>query len=420
MSTKIASKISFPIFIVCGKSPITSYGGGYSSFALNLAKILKRLGFEVYILAIGEKKLVEKTDCGTVIILSFSFFNLKFTALPGLPFYSYFFSKEIIRIINNNNISGCIVWGIGPWGLAGKFLKDELKDKVIFVNNYFTTIEHEWNKGLQAVRIYDYGILLKIKFFIIYHTIVKILSIFEKEIITSVDCIITNYKSTETILKSQFNINEKKIIRSSFYIEPYARNVKHIGDSDVNSLPPKYILFLSRHDPRKGVNFLLRAIKLLSLKKIEIPVVIAGAGEMLEANKKLAKKLKLKNVLFLGFVNDARPLIVKSTIFCLPTLEEGAGALIINEAMYLGATIVTTACDGIVEDVIHMKTGVLVPPGDEVALAEALEKTLNDDSLRKYLSQNAKTMYLKRFSLKKMTDDTKKIIEELVNNSLIA
>ncbi len=135
---------------------------------------------------------------------------------------------------------------------------------------------------------------------------------------------------------------------------------------------------------------------------------------MLLYNKKLAKKLKIeKYVKFLGFVNDPKPLMKKCSVFIFPSIEEGAGALTINEAMAMGLPVVSTACDGIVEDIEDGKSGILVPKEDAGAIAAAVERILESPDLSKKLRLNAKKHYKKRFNLKYMEQDIKRLLSKI-------
>ena len=110
------------------------------------------------------------------------------------------------------------------------------------------------------------------------------------------DYILVNYRSTEEILKKEFNINPKIFYRIRSCVQVYKRRVLKTKEGGEINLPKKYLLFFSRQDPRKGVNFLLHAMKILIEMGYRIPLLIAGGGDMLSYNIKLAKKLKLKNM----------------------------------------------------------------------------------------------------------------------------
>lgn len=379
-------------FLVSGKSPYDALGGGYSSYAQTLSGILKKIGGNVIIIAVGETDKNYRTQGVEVCLIKNLLPNSNTTALPLLPVYSYFFAKKIASLISIRNYKQVIVWGMGPWGFTGVLVRSLFKKKVLLLNNYFTTLKHEWKEALRAVRIEDYGIIIWLKYLAIYCTIVQLLSSLEQLTLEASDLILTNYTSTENIIKTEFKIPKAKFYRLPFTVSPRTRgrNINH----NKLKLPDEFILTVCRQDPRKGINFLLHAMVILRNRGYKLPLLIAGAGEMLEANKKLAKRLKLgKAVKFLGFVGDLNPIFKKADVFCLPSLEEGAGSIAVNEATMAGVPIVTTAVDGIIEDIIHNKTGILVPPADPEVLADAIEKLILNPKLAKKLGQEAKKTY---------------------------
>lgn len=405
----INQKNKLPVFIFCGKSPIGASGGGYSAYAYNLAKILQKIGHETMIVALGNENKIINTNVGNLMLVKSSFLNVNITALPGLPLFSFAFANEVNLFAKKKGYAKYIAWGIGPWGFAATLLKLLFNKNVIHINNYFTTTKHEWAGALNAVRTQDYGILLKIKYLIIFNTVVKYLTWLEGILLKRTDIIITNYKSTEEIIKKQFGLDSSRFKRTNFTVEIYARKSAKETKNNLK-LPKKYLLFFSRHDPRKGINFLLHSMKILEKKGYKVPLLIGGTGDMYEANKYLAKKLKLKYVKFLGFVDNTKPLLKNASAFVFPTIEEGAGALTINEAMSIGAPIVSSSCDGIIEDINNGKSGILVEPGNPQALALGIIKLLDSPVLAKKLGANAKISYKKRFNFNLMYKDIDKLL----------
>ncbi|MCX6706179.1 MAG: glycosyltransferase family 4 protein [Candidatus Woesebacteria bacterium] len=412
------NKGKLPVFIFSGKSPISASGGGYSTYAYNLARVLTKLGHKVYILALGEKDTKEKIKVGTLLIFrtKIPFLNVNVYALPGLPLYGIVLAKGVRKIVQEEGYNKFIVWGIGPWGFAATLVKLLFGEKVIHVNNYFTTVRHEWWGGVKALRIKDYGIRLKLKYLAIYLTVAQYLSVLERIVLKSADIIITNYRSTEEILKEEFAVKQNKFHRAHFYVQLYKRSVQKAVEGNEIKLPKKFLLFFSRQDPRKGVNYLLHAMKILIEMGYKIPLLIAGGGDMLPYNIKLTKKLKIeKYVKFLGFVNNPKLLMEKCSVFVFPSIEEGAGALTINEAMEMSLPVVSTACDGIIEDIEDGKSGLLVPKENSDAMAIAIERILNSSDLAKKLGKNAKKYYDRNFSYQKMEKDIKKLMSSLID-----
>jgi glycosyltransferase involved in cell wall biosynthesis len=81
----------------------------------------------------------------------------------------------------------------------------------------------------------------------------------------------------------------------------------------------------------------------------------------------------------------------------LPSLEEGSGSVSLLEAMMHGNCVVASGIDGIPEDIRDGIDGLLVPPADPVALADALQSVLSDAGLRRALGEAARRRFMERF-----------------------
>jgi len=89
-------------------------------------------------------------------------------------------------------------------------------------------------------------------------------------------------------------------------------------------------------------------------------------------------------VQLLGERGDVRELLADADVFVLSSRSEGLPISIL-EAMAAGLPVVASRVGGVVEIVVDAETGYLVPPGDEGALAAAIERLLADSSLRRRL-----------------------------------
>jgi teichuronic acid biosynthesis glycosyltransferase TuaC len=141
------------------------------------------------------------------------------------------------------------------------------------------------------------------------------------------------------------------------------------------------ILYVGAITQRKGLDYLLRGFAAL-LRESQEPVqlILVGEGEYERQATLLARELGIAgHVVFVGKrPNDEIPLWINaSDLLVLPSLGEGFGVVLI-EAMACGKPVVATACGG-PEDIVTPQTGILVPPADESALAQALLDVLRDE-----------------------------------------
>ncbi len=145
------------------------------------------------------------------------------------------------------------------------------------------------------------------------------------------------------------------------------------------------ITFVGVLTPRKGIDTLVEAMGLLAKEPGGAPLlVIAGIGELRDALTQRAAELGVTDrIRFVGKVphDEVAWWMAAGDVFCLPSLSEGLPT-VVCEAMACARAVVATAVDGTPEIVDDEHTGLLVPPRDANALAEALRRLLADTALR--------------------------------------
>lgn len=138
---------------------------------------------------------------------------------------------------------------------------------------------------------------------------------------------------------------------------------------------------VARLQPEKGVANFLKAAARVAPRVPETHFIVAGDGPLREELETLVRRLGLeRNVHFLGFRSDARSLTGLLDVLAVPSLTEGA-PLVVLEAMGAGVPVVASAVGGIPDQIRHGREGLLVPPGDPVALSDALLELLQDPNL---------------------------------------
>jgi glycosyltransferase involved in cell wall biosynthesis len=127
---------------------------------------------------------------------------------------------------------------------------------------------------------------------------------------------------------------------------------------------------VARLAPEKDVGTLLDAVALLGPRCPDFRLEIAGDGPCRAELEKRAQPLG-DRVRFLGVVHDVPALLSRARLFVLSSITEGI-SLTLLEAMARGLPIVATCVGGNPEVVSDGETGLLVPPRDPAALADAL------------------------------------------------
>ena len=178
------------------------------------------------------------------------------------------------------------------------------------------------------------------------------------------------------------------------------------------------LLFVGRLKKYKGVQHLLKAMKLLQQKNIEVKLTVIGQGDYSRSLKLLVGKLNLQDsVTFEGFVSQEEKLLwlQKAWVAVFPSAKEGWGLTVI-EANCCGTPVVASNSDGLRDSIIDGKTGILVKHQDPVALADALETILTSTEKRKTLAENA-IPWAKSFNWDQTGARMLKVMEKAVGNN---
>lgn len=159
------------------------------------------------------------------------------------------------------------------------------------------------------------------------------------------------------------------------------------GDREASRL-----LFVGQCAEYKGLEYLIRAMPLLSDPSVTLDVVgnTQGEPDYYARLVALVGEFSLQDrIVFHGHVSDRAVLgrfYEHADIFVLPSLVEGFG-IVLLEAMSYGLPIVGTMVGAIPELVMHGVNGFLVPPANPAALAEAISRLLDSVGLRKQCGQ---------------------------------
>ncbi|KEO84015.1 glycosyltransferase family 4 protein [Tumebacillus flagellatus] len=131
------------------------------------------------------------------------------------------------------------------------------------------------------------------------------------------------------------------------------------------------IACIARMVEEKGIDLLLEAFAILLSRGFDAELVLIGDGPLLSDYQKIAGKVGLARVRFLGEVPNAAQLLSGVDIAVCPSRQEGLGLAAI-EAMLAARPVVASDIGGLPEVIVHGETGLLVPPEDPVLLASSL------------------------------------------------
>jgi glycosyltransferase involved in cell wall biosynthesis len=167
------------------------------------------------------------------------------------------------------------------------------------------------------------------------------------------------------------------------------------------SRSPARIISVGRLREPKDFHTLVEAFADVDAQTFEATIV--GTGPDLESVRADLHRRALSNVAIAGERADVPELLADSDIFVLSSRAEGL-PLSVVEAMAAGLPVVASAVGGVPELVVHGETGMLVPPGDAHALAEAIRQLVADPDLRLRLGGAARRVALERFDMSAFRD----------------
>jgi glycosyltransferase involved in cell wall biosynthesis len=229
--------------------------------------------------------------------------------------------------------------------------------------------------------------------------------------------VLVNYESVARVLReshgTKLNIRRIPYAAPAAFSPEIATGTTPAEDSALHGDTP-LIVSVSRHDPPKGLDVLLRALAALRTQGIRFRARLVGPGHLLAAHRRLADQLELSDLVEIpGQVDDVFCHLRDADVFVLPSLREVSGSISVLEAMQAGKAIVASAVDGIAEDLEHERNALLVPPGDARALAQAISRLLGDWQLRAMLGSGARTEFEQRFSAQAMVRGIAELYAEL-------
>lgn len=177
-------------------------------------------------------------------------------------------------------------------------------------------------------------------------------------------------------------------------------NVKKLSEEIKEKNSGKIICFaLGRHTKYKGMEYLIRASKLLD---DNFSIYIAGKGELTDSLHKLAKDDR--KVQFLGLISDdeLKAYLLACDIFCFPSITKNeAFGVALAEAMYFNNPCVTFNIKGSGVNYVNLDgvTGIEVENKNVIKYSEAIKKLGNDEKLRQEMGYNAQKRVCSEFLL---------------------
>jgi glycosyltransferase involved in cell wall biosynthesis len=215
-------------------------------------------------------------------------------------------------------------------------------------------------------------------------------------------------------------LDQKKVCK----INPFIETEEYIRPG-INTFREKYginkndhvILCVARIDPRKGQEFLIKAMKSVLEKYPDSTCVFIGNGSLtkklagrknrLEELQYMAEELGINDkVKFLGKVGQEDLLCAydECDMLVLPSVNEGFG-LVLSEAMCYNKPLIGSNIGGIPEQIVDGYNGYLFKPGDHKELSNCIISLIEDPELREIMGKRGREMACRKFCVKRGFED---------------
>src|SRR5262249_49891881 len=180
------------------------------------------------------------------------------------------------------------------------------------------------------------------------HAVVRSISGYERRAYRESRVVLHNYESVGRMIRNQHG-PEVACRKIAYAAEPAFRTNAADGipePPELTGLEPHtapLLVSVSRHDPRKGIDVLLRALSRLREEGVPFRACLVGEGPLLQSHRRLSRELGLdRQVAIAGLVVSSFAYLKRADVFCLPSRFEQSGSLALLEALQAGAAVVAS------------------------------------------------------------------------------
>lgn len=224
------------------------------------------------------------------------------------------------------------------------------------------------------------------------------------ELLASADRVITISEYNKRHIRETLGVDSPiDIVRAGIRTDKF---------SPSETVEPRRVLTVARLQEKKGLRYAVEAIALVAQEIPNIDYHIVGSGPEEEELRRLVDERDIEgNVTFLNNVSDDRLITEydRARCFLLPSVIAQSGGrdgipVALMEAMAMETPPVSTTVSGIPELVDHRENGILVPPRDTGALAEAIRDLLMNEPTRNTYPRRAREKVVQEFNVRDEVD----------------
>lgn len=372
--------------------------GGLSRHVYGLSVELARQGVEVHVLTTGNKELTsfEKVD-GVYVhrVIPVNEQDENFLSwVGGLNVAMALRASDIANEINFDLVHAHD-WLVGAAGIA---IKETLAVPLL------TTIhatEHGRNGG-------------------IYNELQRFIHEKERQLIKNSDEMIVCSQFMKTEVMNIFHVHEDKIM-----IIPNGIQSRDECNDSKEIIPKrghkKIIFSIGRMVDEKGFGTIIEAASIVKKEGWNLFFVIAGKGPMLENYRSKVRQLELEEVLtFIGYLTDEQKnaYLLQTDITIFPSLYEPFG-IVALEAMNAGKPTIVSKTGGLKGIVQHLKSGLLMIPGNANSLLEQINFLIDHPKKAKLIGIRGRRIVKALYGWKRIASETHLLIQDMLLNKKV-
>lgn len=188
--------------------------------------------------------------------------------------------------------------------------------------------------------------------------------------------------------------------------------VSRYNQPEIERVTQPTVFFCGRYEPRKGLEVLLAAVEHLP-PNVRLWIAADGAG-IEQLRSRYSGEMRIE---WLGRISESDKIkrLASCTVFCAPSLYSESFGIVLLEAMAARTPLVASALDGYRNVATDDRDALLVPPGDAVALAEALTRIITDPSLARRLVEGG-ALRAEDFSMRALAQEYLAIYRQLLDD----
>jgi len=336
----------------------------------------------------GLKKKIDALSIGLSLREIFTYPPIFLLRKPTTIYRDSLYAMNVSKVMKANDITLIHAHFAFPEGLVGLLASKRLKKPlVVTVHGYDILVEPSVGYGVRLSRR-----------------------------INAVVCKVLN-DADAVIAKSEATFNEaKKIIDDvkKLHLIPYGVDIQKFNPNlDGSSVRKKWgikertvVFALRNHEPKNGLEYLIRAAPIVTKEEESVVFVIGGDGTLRQYHEQLAVKLGVKeNIVFTGKISPSETpfYFAMCDVAVVPSLQEAFG-LVVSEAMACGRPVVGTLVGGIPDQIVDGYNGFLVQPKDPVEIANKILWLICNPEKARDMGMNGRRIVEAKFDINKNVD----------------